>query len=299
VHALNPALEQPVAAGNRLARAAGGWLLVGPLLLVLTLWFFLPNLLLVVISFFKYEDGLIVREFTLRNYIKFFSDAFFLKAFGRTLLLGAWVGALAVVIGYPVAYYLVRSRSPWKGLYLTSVLTPLLASIVVRTYGWQVLLEEKGLINTVLRGMGLISEPLKLIHNFTGVLIGLTHVELPYAVLAIMASLQGIDPALERAAMNLRAGPVRTFLLVTLPLSLPGVAAGFLLPFAATISAYASPRILGGRQMDTTGTLVYSYMTDLLDWPFAAAIAVVVVVTVTTALILLARLRAKRVGVEL
>jgi putative spermidine/putrescine transport system permease protein len=288
----------PAAAAPR-RPAVGMWGSLTPLLLLLVLWFFVPITILLLTSFYHYQGGQIVRQLTLDNYAKVFTNGFYLRMLARTVYLGAATGSLAVLLGYPVAYFLVRGRSRWRGVLTAVAFMPLLASVVVSTYAWLVLLGDQGLVNTVLRSTGIIHAPLRFVYNFTGVVIGLTHAVLPYAVLAIMAALQGIDPVLERAAMNLGASPVRTFLRVTLPLSLSGVAAGFLLAFAAAISAYVIPKILGGGFIATTGTEIYDQMVEQLNWPLGATIAVVVLVLVVGSLTLIGRFRGRPAEVAL
>lgn len=285
----NLAAPAPRRAGE--PAAAPGWTLVGPLGLVLAAWFFIPTILLLVTSFHPYTAGQTSAAWTLENYGTFFTRPFFRRMLWRTIELGAATGGLAVVIAYPVAHMLVRSRSRWQGVVMTLTFVPLLGSVVVSTYAWLVLLGDHGLVNTILVRLAIVHQPLHLVYNFTGVLIGLVHAVLPYAILTIAASLQGVDPILERAAMNLGAGPVRTFLAVTLPLSLPGIAAGFLLAFAASLSAYVVPKVLGGGFLSTTGTEIYDQVLQQLDWPLGATIAAVVLVSVVVSLTLVARFR--------
>ena len=271
--------------------AAPGWALVGPLGLVLAAWFFIPTILLLATSLHPYSAGRTLPVWTLDNYAMFFARPFYRRMLLRTIELGAATGGLAVVIGYPVAHLLVRGRSRWQGVLMTLTFVPLLGSVVVSTYAWLVLLGDHGLVNTILLRLGLAREPVHLVYNFTGVVVGLVHAVLPYAILTIAAALQGVDPILERAAMDLGAGPVRTFLAVTLPLSLPGIAAGFLLTFAASLSAYVVPKVLGGGFLSTTGTEIYDQVLQQLDWPLGATIAAVVLVSVVASLTLVARLR--------
>lgn len=291
---MSPAVSEP-APGSLAAPAAPPaprpWALAGPLGLVLAVWFFAPVVLLLLTSLHPYVDGRTLPAWTLDNYVAFFTRPFYRRMLLRTVELGIATGGLATLVGYPVAHVLVRGRSRWQGVLLTLTFIPLLASVVVSTYAWLVLLGDHGLINTALQSAGLVREPLHLVYNFTGVLIGLVHAVLPYAILTIAASLQGIDPILERAAMNLGAGPARAFLTVTLPLSLPGIAAGFLLAFAASLSAYVVPKILGGGFLTTTGTEIYDQVLQQLDWPLGATIAAVVLLAVVASLTLVGRLR--------
>ena len=250
--------------------------LVTPSLVYLVVLCFIPDAIMLAFSVFEYRDGVIYPGFTFEHYTAFLTDPFYLNILLRTLYLALGVGVLTVLIGYPVAYFLVRSRSRFKGPVLMLVLMPLLASVVVRTYGWLVLLEPQGLVNQLLDVVGL--GPVTLIRNYTGVFIGLVHVYLPYSILSIMASLSTVHPSLELAAQNLGAGRVEAFRRVTLPLTLPGMVTGFALTFALVLSAYATPRILGGRTVHTTATQIYDQMLFLLNWPLAGAIAVIVLV---------------------
>ncbi len=252
------------------------FLLLTPSLVYLVVLCFVPDAIMLAFSVFEYRDGVIYPGFTLEHYIKFLTDDFYLNILLRTLYLAVGVGLLTVIIGYPVAYFLVRSRSRWKGAVLMLVLMPLLASVVVRTYGWLVLLEPQGLVNQFLGFFGL--GPVTLIRNYTGVFIGLVHVYLPYSILSIVASLQSVHPNLELAAQDLGAGRFEAFRRVTLPLTMPGLVTGFALTFALTLSAFATPRILGGRTVHTTATQIYDQMLFLLNWPLAGAIVVIVLV---------------------
>jgi putative spermidine/putrescine transport system permease protein len=267
--------------------------LVSPALVYLAVLCFVPDAIMLAFSVFEYRDGVIYPGFTLEHYVKFLTDDFYLTILLRTLYLAIGVGVLTVLIGYPIAYFLVRSRSRWKGAVLMLVLMPLLASVVVRTYGWLVLLEPQGLVNQLLGAFGL--GPVTLIRNYTGVFIGLVHVYLPYSILSIMASLGTVHPNLELAAQNLGAGRVEAFRRVTLPLTIPGMVTGFALTFSLTLSAFATPRILGGRTVHTTATQIYDQMLFLLNWPLAGAIVVIVLVISIGVLWLTGRFQARAV----
>ena len=267
--------------------------LVSPALVYLAVLCFVPDAIMLAFSVFEYRDGIIYPGFTLEHYVRFLTDDFYLTILLRTLYLAIGVGVLTVLIGYPIAYFLVRSRSRWKGAVLMLVLMPLLASVVVRTYGWLVLLEPQGLLNQFLGLLGL--GPVTLIRNYTGVFIGLVHVYLPYSILSIMASLSTVHPNLELAAQNLGAGRVEAFRRVTLPLTIPGMVTGFALTFSLTLSAFATPRILGGRTVHTTATQIYDQMLFLLNWPLAGAIVVIVLVISVGVLWLTSRFQTRAV----
>lgn len=242
--------------------------------------FFLPLAFLMVLSLYRFDAGLIIPDVTLANYRKFFGDSFYLEGFWRTIRLAAIVSAVVTVLSFPIAYFLTRTRSRFKGLLIALVLAPELSGVVLRTYGWIVILEDRGLINTILMNLNLIERPLRLAQSFTGVAIGLTHVLLPFAILAIFSTLQTIDPVLERAAQNLGANRTRTFFRVLLPLSLPGVIGAFFLTFTITASAYATPAILGGSGFHVLATMIYQQLLFFLNWPLASVMSLVLLVSV-------------------
>jgi len=270
------------------------WLLVAAPMAVLLVFFALPNALLLSTSFLKSEAQQLTDELTLENYAFLFSRPLYVGAFIRTFVVGVAVGLLDVLLGYPLAYFLVRTRSRWKGLLIALALAPLLASVVVRTYGWYIILNRFGVANDLLLGLGLIEERIAFMPSTAAIIVGLAHALLPYTVLTIMGSLNGINPNLERAAMSLGASRTRTFFSIVLPLSVPGIAGGFILSFSIAISAYATPAILGGPATQMMATAIYGFMTQLLDWSIGAALAVILIVCSLALLYAAARVGAKQ-----
>ena len=240
-------------------------------------FFAMPNALLLSISFLKSEAQYLTDELTLENYTFLFTEPVYLKALFRTFVMGTAVGLLDVILAFPIAYFLVRTRSRWKGLLIALSLAPLLASVVVRTYGWYVILNRSGVLNDILLGLGLMQERVAFMPSTGAIIIGLAHALLPYTILTLMASLGGVNPSLELAAMSLGANRTRTFLRIVLPLAMPGLIGGFILAFSIAISAYATPAILGGPAILVMATAIYGFMTTLLDWSTGAALAVVLV----------------------
>ncbi len=270
------------------------WLLASGPIVFLLLFFVIPNVLLLSVSFLRTEAQVLTDEFTVDNYITFFSEPLYVDMLLRTLGVGIAVGGLVVIISYPLAYFLTRTTSRWQGLLIGLALCPLLASVIVRTYGWFVILYRGGVLNDTLLAFGLIDERLRIIPGIVAMIIGLTHVLLPYGVLTIMSSLQGINPNLELAAMNLGASRFQTFCRVVLPLSLPGLAGGFLLTFAITVSAYATPAILGGPRSETMATQVYSFMVTVLDWSLGATFGAILIFTSVVMLFVAAKFGSKK-----
>ncbi|HVF64261.1 MAG TPA: ABC transporter permease [Casimicrobiaceae bacterium] len=270
------------------------WILVAAPMAVLLVFFVVPNALLLSTSFLKSEAQQLTGDVTLDNYTFLFTRPIYLGALLRTFIVGASVGLIVVVLGYPLAYFLVRTRSRFKGLLIALALAPLLASVVVRTYGWTIILNRFGVLNDALLGLGLINARIAFMPSTGAIIVGLAHALLPYGVLTIMGSLNGINPNLERAAMSLGASRSRTFLHVLLPLSLPGIAGGFILAFSIAISAYATPAILGGPATQLMATAIYGFMTQLLDWSIGAALSVVLIVCSLALLYAASRFGAKQ-----
>jgi len=262
--------------------------------LFLLLFFVLPTVFLLSASFLRTEDSVLTSELTLENYGELLSSPLYRGAILRSFIVGLSAGALVVVIAYPLAYFLTRTQSRWRNALIALSLAPLLASVIVRTYGWWVVLNREGALNTLLQSVGLIDRPLQLLPSTGAIIVGIAHALLPYGVLTIMASLNGVNPALERAAMSLGANRTRTFLAVTLPLTLPGIIGGFLLTFAIAISAYATPAILGGPGTQVMATMIATFMINLLDWAAGSAMGAILLVTSIALVILTSAAGARR-----
>lgn len=250
--------------------------LILPSIIILICFFFLPYLTMVVMSFRvpstskAYEPG-----FTLDNYIKALTDPYYLGVLRDTLLFGLITTIICLALGYPVAYHLARTKSRYKGFLYAGILSPLLVGVVIRCYGWIVILADNGLVNDILKKMGVIESHVQLMYNFFGVGVGLVHVFLPFMILPILGNIQGIDPALEAAARSLGASKIKTFLKIVLPLSLPGIQSGTILVFLLTISAYVIPILLGGFKVMIMSTLVVQQVLESFLWPFGTALAMI------------------------
>jgi putative spermidine/putrescine transport system permease protein len=270
--------------------------LLSPSLILLLVGFLAPVALMLPISFRPYVPGQGIGDtFTLQHYARFVTDDYYLEIFGRTILLGTTVTLLTLVIGYPLAYYLARTTSRWRSWLTILVVFPLLLNLVVRTFGWIALLANRGLVNEMLAGLGWIEMPIRLMFNFTGLLIGLTHIFLPFMVLMLVGAIQTIDRSVEDAARVLGANWGSTFLRVTLPLSIPGILSGSILVFVLTISALVTPRLLGGPTYKVMSTLIYDQFLALLNWPAGSAMAVLLTAMVI-GLIALSSSLARRFG---
>ncbi|MBM3571738.1 MAG: ABC transporter permease [Alphaproteobacteria bacterium] len=225
--------------------------------------------------------------FTLDNYARALTDGFYLELLADTLRLATTITALCLVIAYPAAYHLARTTSRWRGVLYALVLSPLLVGVVIRSFGWIILLANNGLINQSLRGLELPT--LKLMYNEFGVVLALVHVFLPFMVLPLMGAIQGIDPRLEEAARALGAKKSKVFWRIILPLSMPGVQSGCILVFVLSCGAFVTPALLGAGRVHTLTTEVVT-MLDQFLWPRGAALALVLSMVGLIAVWLWARL---------
>ena len=268
-------LERATSSRNRRTYLA----LLLPGLLGLLVSFVFPLAYMIRMSFNRgAPDGVIEETFTLDTYLQPLTDPYYWRVTLDTFQMGVTVGVLCVLVSYPVALFLARSTSKYRGLLMAVAIAPLLTSAVVRTYGWMVILGTNGLVNSTLGGMGLIDTPLKLTNNMTGVTIGLVEIFMPYAILAMISGFGRLSPQLEEAAGSLGASKLQVFARVTLPLSLPGILTAFLLVFVLSISTFITPRLLGGGSVQVLATEIYDQTTGLLNWPFAAALSVILLV---------------------
>jgi putative spermidine/putrescine transport system permease protein len=209
------------------------------------------------------------------HYERIFLETTYLKVVFRTLLLSAQTALLSLVLGYPLAYRLNRAGTIGKALILLCILIPFWTNLLVRSYGWIVLLNPQGVINGLLRQAGLIDGSLPLVYNTTGVLIGMTQIMLPYMVLPLAAVMSRIDPSIVNAARSLGASPVSAFTRVYFPLTLPGVLAGCLLVFMISLGFFVVPALLGGPRDILLAQLIEFNINNTLNWPFAAALSTV------------------------
>jgi putative spermidine/putrescine transport system permease protein len=279
-------------------KRARGWGLLAPSILLLLVAFVVPVGMMVPTSFHPYVPLVgITRGFTASHYLKLLTDLYYLEIIGRTLALGLTVMLLTLVIGYPVAFFLARTRSRWRNWLTIVVVFPLLLNLVVRTFGWIALLAQNGLVNQALQALGLVNGPVRLLFNFAGLLIGMTHIFLPFMVLVLIGAIQNIPPDVEDAARVLGASWGATFLRVTLPLSAPGILSGSILVFVLTISALVTPRLLGGPTYQVMSTLIYDEFLQRLNWPAGSAEALLLTVMVL-ALIFLSVVFARRTGTQ-
>jgi putative spermidine/putrescine transport system permease protein len=263
------------------------YLLSAPALLLFVGIVLAPLAMTVVLSFNDWSMNRgIVPVFTWKNWREVFGDGYYYGIFFRTLRTAALVTLITAVFGAPEAYVLNRMRNPWKGLFLLVVLAPLLISVVARTLGWALLFGgETGLINKSLLGLGLIAAPIPFMFTETGVVIALSHVLIPFMVLAVWAALQRLDPQVENAARSLGAGPAVALYRVVLPQIMPGLLSGAIIVFALAASAFATPAIIGGRRLKVASTLAYDEFLNTLNWPLGATVATLLLIALVSIIV--------------
>lgn len=212
--------------------------------------------------------------FTLANFIDLLKPLY-AQVFLNTVWICFLTAVATLIVGYPLAYALVRTHNAaLKSVLLVIVVTPLFLGEVVRTYSWIIVLGNSGFINSVLLGLGLVKQPVQFMFTTFGVVVALVHVTMPVMVIMLAAGLSHIDRDYQKAAESLGAGPIRTFLTVTLPLSMPGVVAGVTTAFAWTFSAFATPQLIGGGRVNMVSNLVYQLGFASFNFPFAASLCV-------------------------
>jgi ABC-type spermidine/putrescine transport system permease subunit I len=277
-------------AGGRSQRSLRGlvgnrWsLLVLPGVVFLVVFFLAP---LLTMSLRSVTDP---RDAGLSNYSRFFADEAYLRVLINTFWIALVSTVTCLVIGYPFAYLMTVVPGRVAGLLLIAVLLPFWSSLLVRTFAWQVILRDTGVINRFLLDLGLISSPLTLIRTTLGVIVGMSHILLPFMVLPLYAVMRRIDPEYGRAAANLGAPPMSAFLRVFVPLSLPGVVAGCLLVFVLALGFYITPELLGGLHDQMISQLIVQQIQQRLDWGFGSAMSVVLMLITLVILFVASRL---------
>ena len=264
------------------------WLLLGlsaPAMVLVLIVMVLPVGWLFYLSFIGSEGG-----FSLENYARMLESKSYTRIFITTFKVSFLTTAICIAIGYPLAYFLSQLPARAANICMLAVLLPFWTSVLVRTYAWLVLLQRKGLINTWGIEAGLWSEPLPLVHNLTGTLIGMVHIMLPFLVLPLYSSMKAIDPDFLKAASNLGARPVQSFQQVFFPLSLPGLFAGSLIVFVLCLGFFVTPAVLGGGKVIMVSNQITNNIELFFNWGAASALGVVLLVVTLLILFVAAKL---------
>jgi putative spermidine/putrescine transport system permease protein len=263
-------------------REWGWWGLILPAFLLMTLVYLLPILQVLVISVTEPQPGF-------GNYERLWTNASVQRVIGTTLRIGGLTTLIALLLGYALAYKITLSPPRLRRWWIMAVLVPLWISVLVRAFAWVSLLRRQGLVNEALLAGGVITEPLNMVWNEFGIVVGMVHYMVPYAVLPMLASMGEVDHRVLAAARGLGAGPVESFLRVFLPLSLPGVVAAAVLVFIFSLGFYITPALLGGGRTLMVAEWIKLQITDLLRWGLGAMMATMLVVAILATLAVVSR----------
>jgi spermidine/putrescine transport system permease protein len=237
-------------------------------------------------SFFSVDQGVINHTLTLGNYIRFFSDPVFPRVFWNTIVLCVSVAAICILLAYPAAYFLTTLKGRWRYALLMLLMVPLLMSYVIKIYAIRSILGLNGFLNKALVALGILQEPSSLfVFNMNAILLTLTLLLIPFAILPIFLALERIPQILLRASDDLGASGLQTFLRITLPLSLPGVASAASFVFVLAIGDFLTPQMVGGISGFTFGRILYSQFGTAYNWPFGAALSVALAIVVIVAIL--------------
>lgn len=259
---------------HALSSASLPYLLTAPGMILFFTMVLAPLLLTLLLSFYGFDSNTGIKAaLRLNNYWQVFSDEYFHSIFLRTFLVAGLTTLICILLGAPEAYVLSRMAKPWRSIFLIVILGPLLVSVVVRAFGWSVLLSANGLINSTLVWLGFA--PLKLLYTTGAMVVALVHVMLPFMVIPVWTSLQRLDPTVAQAALSLNASPATVLRRIVLPQVLPGILSGSLIVFGLSASAFAIPGLLGGRRLKVVATTVYDEFLGTLNWPLGASIAII------------------------
>lgn len=285
----NPAVERR--RGEGLTAAA----LLAPATIFVALCLLAPLFILFRYSLNEFvpTKKMMVEAVTVANYVKFFTDPYYITILATTVRVAVTVTLVCLILGFPLAYVMARTQSRFKNLLIILTVLPLFVGNAVRAAGWMTIFGSKGFFNTTLQWLGLIDKPLEIMFTEKAVIIGIIAVNLPFMVLTLQSVIEGIDRAVEEAAFSLGAPPLTMFRRVLWPLALPGIVAGTILTFILAMNAYATPFLLGGPLFKMMAPLVYNQFTQQSNWPFGGAIAFILM-TVTLLLTLAANLLIQR-----
>jgi spermidine/putrescine transport system permease protein len=276
----------PVKSQARRSRALGRLVFLGPGLTYLIVLLLVPlALLLSFIPFRRGRFGGIVYELTGENFTRLI-DPLYLDVVLGSLKIATIATVIALLVGYPTAYLIAQLPRKWKTIALVAIVLPFWTNFLVRIYAWIILLSGPGLLNSTLMDLGLIDKPLELLYNQGTIITGLIYSYLPLMVLPLYAAIEKLDPQLREASANLGARPARTFLSVTLPLTLPGVVTGCLFVFVPSFGNFVIPELLGGGRSIMVGNLIRDQFLKARDWPFGATLSLALIAVLIVLLLL-------------
>ena len=268
---------------SRLKRkqARGQFLMALPLIVFTVLFIVGPIVYMVVLSFLtRGETWGVVPEFTLKNYGDI-TQPVYLQTFGQSLRLAVISTLLVIALGYPFGYFMAKLGPKWKKRTMLLLMIPFWTSSLIRLYGWIIIFRAGGVLDTVLQGLHITEEPLKLLYTYPAVVVGMVYALLPFMIFAVYSSAEKLDFSLVEAARDLGASPMKAFLTVSLKLTLPGLLSGVVLTFVPSMGLFFIADILGGNKVVLVGNVIREQLMKAHNWPFAAALSVVLLVLTT------------------
>lgn len=252
-----------------------GKLMVAPTVLWLGFFFVVPLLIVVAVSFASRTPyGQVIFDWTLGNYARF-TETLYLSIFLDTLIVALITTVLTILLGYPLAYFIAQLPQKWQQPGLILVMIPFWINFLIRSYAWVIILRTQGVLNTILLKFGLIEQPLQMLYNEVAVMLGMVYALLPFMVLPIYVSIEQLDHRLLEAASDLGASPFTAFRKITLPLTMPGIAAGTILVFISSLGMFVVPDVMGGAKSALIGNLIQNQFLSARDWPFGGALSIV------------------------
>lgn len=255
-----------------------GKLMVLPTVGWLSLFFIVPMLIVVAVSFAsRTAYGQVVFNFTFANYARI-TESLYLSIFAQTFIVAVVTTLFTIVMAYPLAYYIASLPKKWQQPGLILVMVPFWINFLIRSYAWVIILRTQGVLNTILMKLGIIDLPMQFLYNDMAVLLGMIYSLLPFMVLPVYVSIEQLDRRLLEAASDLGASPFTAFRKVTLPLTMPGVAAGTILVFISSLGMFIVPDVMGGARSALIGNVIQNQFLSARDWPFGSALSIVLAV---------------------
>lgn len=252
-----------------------GKLMILPSIAWLAIFFIIPMLIVVAVSFAgRTPYGQIIFDWTLSNYSRIV-EPLYLAIFGQSLIVAFITTACTILMGYPLAYFIASLPKRWQQPGLILCMIPFWINFLIRSYAWVIILRTQGVVNTLLLKLGIIDMPIQLLYNNGAVLVGMIYALLPFMILPIYVSIEQLDRRLLEAASDLGAGPFTAFRKVTLPLTMPGVAAGTILVFISSLGMFVVPDVMGGAKSSLVGNLIQNQFLSARNWPFGSALSIV------------------------
>lgn len=244
----------------------------------ITVMIVVPMLLIVLYAFTTYGNDVLTFKFTFDNFRRFVTDTVFMEVLGRSLYIAVFTTVLCILLGYPIAYFIAQMSDRGNTIMILLITMPTWINMLVRTYAWMGILQDEGVLNTILGFFGI--GPIHMMHTSFAVILGMVYNFLPFMILQIHSSLAKMDKSLLEAANDLGATPAQSFMRVTLPLSLPGVISGITLVFLPAVSSFFIPKLLGGGQFVLVGNIIESQFLTSGDWNFGSAISLIMAIII-------------------